>query len=60
MLRPSPTLARKDCGLNDGRRLIAMKLSLSRLVTSEAIIIRRFTGKVARQMLEKSDDITVK
>jgi hypothetical protein len=24
MLRPSPTLARKDFGLNDGRRLIAM------------------------------------
>src|SRR5208283_272039 len=32
MLRPSPTLARKDSGLNDGRRLIAIaRASLPRV-----------------------------
>jgi hypothetical protein len=49
MLRPSPILARKDFGLNDGGRLITMTgLPYRKSLKSEpSAIIRLFTAKVA-------------
>ena len=57
MLRPSPTLARKDFGSNDGRRLIAMtRPSVARVTEKRTSIIIRFVAAKAapRAILNRS------